>query len=147
MDGRDIFAEKFSENFNLSRNKVELENRILNHSKILEEFNDKGIIALFESRNNSNIFREDGLTSEESANLSKMAKQSYVLIQEAALYDLDNPIEAQKWLNSIAPYLNNYNINLEGYTHFGIPEINNPFNPIPKELEEKIYNEIIHIIE
>ena len=137
MDGRDIFIDKFEKNFNLSRNKIEIENKLANHHNILEEFKKNGIVDLFISRKKNNIFRENGLTSQDASNLSKTAKQAYIAIQKAALYNLTNPIEAQNWLNTIATYLNDYNINLESYIHFGVPEISNPFEEILKELEEQ----------
>lgn len=142
MDKRDEFIEKYGDDFNLMANTRKIEMKLDKNIEILNEFKKKGITSLFLSRKNGNIFREDAITSQETQELSKIAKEAYVDIKKAALYDISNPIETQKWLNTLAPYLNNYNLDLDYFIHFGIPNLDNLFSDIVEELESKGYDEL-----
>lgn len=142
MDKRDEFVAEYEKDFNLMANTRKIEMKLDKNIEILNEFKKKGITSLFLSRKNGNIFRENAITSQEKQELSKIAKQAYIDIKKAALYNINNPLEAEKWLNILAPYLNNYNLDLDYFIHFGIPDLENPLSNIIEELENKGYDEL-----
>jgi len=120
--------------FTLSVTEKEYERKQEKLNNIVNELHDKGILSVFLARKNGNIFRENGLSSEKSAENSKKIKQAYLEIQKANSYDLTNPDEVAEWLNNLTPYLNNSDLNLELYVNSGIPEMD---NNIAKMIYEK----------
>lgn len=142
MDKRDKFVADYEKSFYLMRNATEIEKKLEKVGEILNEFDKNGITSIFLSRKNGNIFRENAITSQETQELSKKAKKAYVDIKKAVLYDISNPIEAEKWLNTLVPYLNNCDLDLDYFVHFGIPDLENPLSDIMEELENKGYNEL-----
>ena len=137
MDKRDKFIADYEKSFYLMRNATEIEKKLEKVGEILNEFDKNGITSIFLSRKNGNIFRENAITSQETQELSKKAKKAYVDIKKAVLYDISNPIEAEKWLNTLVPYLNNCDLDLDYFVHFGIPDLENPLSDIMEELENK----------
>jgi len=91
--------------FTLSVTEKEYERKQEKLNNIVNELHDKGILSVFLARKNGNIFRENGLSSEKSAENSKKIKQAYLEIQKANSYDLTNPDEVAEWLNNLTPYL------------------------------------------
>lgn len=124
-------------------NNEELNTKIDHLKELNEKFINNGVIATFLERKNNNIFRENGLTSAESAKNADMCRQLYIEIEKASLYDFSKPEEVEKWLDSLAPYLNNNLVNPESYINSGINEMENPLNDLLNELEEKGFDKPI----
>ena len=142
MDDRDILVGRYSEIFDLARNSREIEIILDKKIEILDELYENGILSAFINRKNGNIFRENGLTSEETAEFSKLAKESYLEIQKAALYNLEEPEQAKRWISALTPYLNNPYLSIDSFTHSGIPSLENPLESVLEELESKNYTEL-----
>ena len=142
MDERDLLVGRYSEIFSLARNSREIEMVLDKKIEILDELYENGILSAFIERKKGIVFRENGLTSEEAASFSKLAKQSYLEIQKAALYNLDEPEQAKKWIATLTPYLNNPYLSIDNFTNSGISLVENPLESVIEELENKKYTEL-----
>lgn len=140
INPNDKFVEENSENFHLAHNEIEYQKEISKREKLLDEFVNKGILSVFLSRKNGEIFREDGITSQEASENAKLAREAYKLIQQACFYDLSNPKQAKEWLENLAPYLNNSSLNLESYIHMGVTPISNPVETVLEKLKQENYH-------
>lgn len=118
------------------------------HVKDLEnmynELSDKGVIACFKARSDNKIFRENGLKSNDVAEMANICNQFYNEIQKACNYDLSNPIEVDKWLSSLAPYLNDSNLPFDNLISSNITDLSNPIDEILISLEQQGYDKNIN---
>lgn len=122
------------------KNSKEHEKHIVEMQNIYEKLRDNGIMAAFEGRARNSIFWEDGLKSEESLEKADNSRELHKKIQAACNYDLSNPIEASKWVATLAPYLNDSSYSLDV---FAPPLIDNPLDLLIDELTKKGFDKPI----
>lgn len=128
--------DKYGEDFMIIKNDIIMKKYIENREQIIDELEEKGIMSAFMARKNGFIFRENGLTSEEASINAKEAEEAYINIQNAALYDISNPEQAAAWINTLVPYLNNIDLDIESYTKMGVPSAKTPIDEILEKIEE-----------